>query len=181
MAPKALPSAEVLRQLLRYEPETGKLFWRERGVESFPSPRMCKTWNTRYSNTEAFTTADRAGYLTGKVFDRFFFAHRVIWAIQTGCWPVQLVDHINGVTSDNSWANLRAADPSQNCCNARRRVTNKSGVKGVSLHKETGRWVARVNVKGKVHSLGCFATIDLAAQAYAKACKDLHGEFGRLS
>jgi len=30
MAAKALPSPEVLRQLLRYEPDTGKLFWRER-------------------------------------------------------------------------------------------------------------------------------------------------------
>ena len=35
MAVKALPSPEVLRQLLRYEPETGKLFWKERSALFF--------------------------------------------------------------------------------------------------------------------------------------------------
>lgn len=31
------PSPDVLRQLLRYEPETGKLWWKERGAEWFSS------------------------------------------------------------------------------------------------------------------------------------------------
>lgn len=35
MAPKPLPSPELLRKLLRYEPVTGKLYWRERSVEHF--------------------------------------------------------------------------------------------------------------------------------------------------
>ena len=35
MAPKALPSPEVLRQLLCYEPDTGKLFWKERSRDMF--------------------------------------------------------------------------------------------------------------------------------------------------
>lgn len=31
MAAKALPAQDVLLQLLSYDPETGKLFWKERG------------------------------------------------------------------------------------------------------------------------------------------------------
>jgi hypothetical protein len=41
MAVKALPSQEVLRQLLRYEEETGRLFWlsRSAGMVSSTDPR----------------------------------------------------------------------------------------------------------------------------------------------
>ena len=35
MANKPLPTPEVLRQLLTYDPETGKLFWAQRGAEWF--------------------------------------------------------------------------------------------------------------------------------------------------
>jgi len=50
MAAKPLPPVEHLRQRLRYEPETGKLYWREH-------PSMPTHWNTRYADTEAFTAA----------------------------------------------------------------------------------------------------------------------------
>ena len=35
MAAKVLPPQDVLRQLLEYDPETGRLTWKERGIEWF--------------------------------------------------------------------------------------------------------------------------------------------------
>ena len=37
--PRQLPSQEQLRELLHYIPETGELFWKERGEHLFPDPK----------------------------------------------------------------------------------------------------------------------------------------------
>ena len=40
---------KILHKLLRYEPETGKLFWRERSDELSKNPSIRKSWNARYA------------------------------------------------------------------------------------------------------------------------------------
>lgn len=45
MAKHPIPTPEILRQLLDYRPETGKLFWREREGNA--------RWNTGYAGKEA--------------------------------------------------------------------------------------------------------------------------------
>jgi hypothetical protein len=99
---KELPSPDLLRKLLRYEPETGKLFWRERDREFFKSDRDYKVWNIRFAGKEAFTASD-CGYKTGKVFGKTYRAHRIIWALQTGAWPRDEIDHIDQDKSNNAW------------------------------------------------------------------------------
>ena len=79
---------EVVRRLLRYCPEAGKLFWRERTEDLFSDGRhsaahICARWNKRYAGQEAFTALDN-GYRKGAIFNNPHRAHRVIWAIQTG-------------------------------------------------------------------------------------------------
>jgi len=77
---KPIPTPEMLRKLLRYDPETGKLFWRERPVEMFAdtgrggSKGSAARWNGRFSGKEAFTAISGSGYLTGGIFSKIFQA-----------------------------------------------------------------------------------------------------------
>ena len=179
-------SPALLRQLLQYEPETGKLFWRQRPKEMFkPSGHggalgSSARWNARYAGKEAFT-ADCAGYRRGSIFGVGFSAQRVIWAHFTGEWPTFEVDHQDRDSLNNRWTNLRHATPSQNSCNKGLRSDNSSGVKGVSYHKKTGKWQVNITVQGRTSYLGLFKDIEAAEKAVADARIRLHGEFGRAA
>lgn len=179
MASKALPSPEVLRQLLRYEPETGKLFWLQRPAHMFATEHEFRRWNTRYSGHAALTSVDTRGHLHGKVLNDLHLAHRVIWAMQTGEWPSSLIDHRDCDKSNNRWENLRLATHAENSHNRCLSINSMSGIKGVTFQPKAGKWRARIMVRGRTVYLGWHATAQEAADAYAKASTDLHGAFGR--
>ena len=42
-------TAEIARQLLDYDPETGELTWKPRGSHWFASESAFKSWNTKYA------------------------------------------------------------------------------------------------------------------------------------
>lgn len=184
MAEKSLPTPEVLRQLLRYEPETGKLFWRQRPVSMFtggkyPAERNAAAWNSRYAEKEAFTSIDNYGYPEGAIFDRGYRAHRVIWALVHGHWTTMEIDHVNGDKADNRLSNLREASRSDNGRNKGRQANNTSGYMGVSRHRRW--WLARITYNGARHELGYFKCKVAAARAYDAAAREQHGEFARLN
>lgn len=186
MAKKPLPTPDELRQLLTYDPDTGKLFWKERGPEWFAdgkhsSTRSAATWNARYAGTEAFTTADRFGYRQGAIFGRTYRGHRVIWAIAYGHWPELDVDHINGDTSDNRLSNLRESTKMENSYNRGCPANNTSGFKGVFWHRRRARWGAKIRHQGRRIDLGLFLDKTDAAKAYDAAARKHHGEFARVN
>lgn len=176
-----IPTPEELRKLLRYEPETGKLFWLERPISSFQNKRTGKTWNTRYAGKEAFTAIDGHGYRSGAVNGYSVRAHRVIFAITQGYWTNIDVDHKNGDRLDNRASNLREATRSQNLFNARIRGNNTSGYKGVSWCNTYKKWKASICFDKKQKSLGYFNNKAEAILAYRNAASALFGEFARLS
>jgi hypothetical protein len=53
--------------------------------------------------------------------------------------------------------------------NQRTPKTNTSGVRGVTLHKKAGKYVASIRVDGKSKHLGLFPTIEQAAEARKQA------------
>lgn len=177
MTKRELPSPEFLRKILRYEPETGKLFWLPREIESFPKRRFGMTWNRRFANAEAFTNISAHGYKQGKIGDYNFKAHRIIWVMQTDSWPAKQIDHINGDRSDNRWVNLREATASQNSCNRFSAANSSSKYLGVSYYEPTGKWKALIKSKGKTKFLGYFFSEIEAALAYDAASRIYHGEF----
>ena len=93
-------SIATLRTVLRYDSATGKLYWRERcsdlfnATESRTAEHSCRRWNSQYANKEAFTYVTPKGYKTGCIFGQIYLAHRVIWAMQTGAWPVDQLDQM---------------------------------------------------------------------------------------
>jgi len=103
----------------------------------------------------------------------FTYMHRVV----AGALPGQVVDHINGDTLDNRKSNLRICSISQNGANRGKNKDNTSGYKGVTFHKGTKKWQAGIKIKGKYIYIGRFDDPALAASAYDKAAKEIHGEF----
>lgn len=101
------------------------------------------------------------------------YMHREIMCSEFG----QEVDHINRDRLDNRRENLRVATSSQNKFNQGKQANNTSGYKGVSFHKQRGRWVAEIWQFNKKHYLGLFETREAAAKAYNDAALRLHGEF----
>lgn len=164
---KPLPSIDYLRKRLRYEPETGKLFWLD--YEGMPN-----NWRARWADKEAFTSVTELGYLKGKIDGVTFKSHRVAYAIHHGVWPTLCIDHINGVRNDNRISNLRVVSQQENCHNATMQNNNKSGVNGVHWHKTAGKWVAQIGVNNRMKHLGLFNTIEEAAAARKEAA-DKHG------
>lgn len=156
-------TAERVRELLDYEPETGAF-----------------TWRANRSNVKAGSRAGCAradGYRGIRIDGRRYHEHRLAFLWMTGEWPAADVDHINGATGDNRWYNLRAASRSQNMVNSRMRRNNSSGTRGVAWHAAARKWVANISVDGRTKYLGIYETKEAAAAAYARAMVARHAEF----
>ena len=173
----------LLRELLNYNSETGELFWKERAVEMFPKRKEGLRWNTRYAGKKALSSDKGDGYLSGRIFSHTFMAHRVVYAIHTGHWPVEEIDHVNGVRHDNRFSNLRDATPSDNAKNRKVRNDNTSGVVGVSFHRGSEKWVAQTVAGGTYHYGGIFDNFSDAVAARLKAETELgfHENHGRAA
>lgn len=139
---------------------------------------MAGSWNARFAGKEAFTSVDGGGYRSGRIFNKTYRAHRVIWAIQTGAWPENEVDHINGNRADNRWSNLRAATHSQNLKNQKVRIGSPTVVAGIS--KKRGKWRARITHNGVQIHIGTYLRIEEAISARREIAAKLHGDFARI-
>lgn len=183
---KHIPTPDMLRKLLRYEPSTRKLFWRRRSISMFSdgilsADHSCKAWNGRYADKEAFTSLTSHGYLHGTIFTMTHQAHRVIWAMETGAWPTDEIDHINGVRTDNRMENMRDVSNSENSRNMRISKRNTSGFIGISWSKRDRRWRARIHADGADKYLGTFAEKGeaIAAREAAEIKHNYHPNHGR--
>jgi hypothetical protein len=185
MASKSLPSQATLLQLLRYEPETGKLFWRERPLSMFAdgghsAAHTCARWNSRFARKEAFTAKQSAGYRHSNLGGEYLLAHRVIWKMETGEEPND-VDHIDGVRDNNRWHNLRSVTREQNLKNASRHKDNLSGATGVRWAKSCSKWQAFITSNYRVIILGTFERFEdaVAARKAAEREHNFHANHGR--
>jgi len=154
-------TAEVAREILNYEPETGLFRWRvDRG-------------NGHRANDLAGRMNSNGYWVVG--FKQYpLLAHRLAWLYMTGEWPHFNVDHINGDRCDNRWANLRDGSGSINAQNVRRaqRNNNSSGLLGVTQRQ--GRWEAQIKSQGAKRYLGSFGSPEDAHAAYVDAKRRLH-------
>lgn len=150
-------------ELLSYNPESG-LF----------------TWNvSRGSNSRGSVAGNINkvhGYVLVGIEGKVYRAHCLAFLYMTGRIP-KVIDHIDNVVSNNSWANLREANYFTNGYNSLMQSNNTSGVKGVSLNKRTGKWLARIRVNGSRICLGTFEKLSDAEAAIVSARNKYHGEF----
>ena len=169
-------TAEVARDLLTYNPETGVLRWREREPKWFTSPGYCKTWNTKHAGREAgCVNKDKHGYwqsLVG-VFGKTYRTPRVVWLLVTGEWPEGDIDHEDQDSLNNAWHNLRDVPHQDNIKNCSLSKNNKTGVVGVIWYAKHSRWRAQIRHNGKCHHLGQHTTLLDAVAARKRAEREL--------
>jgi len=157
-------TAQRLRELLNYDPETGIFTW-------------------RVAKSRRVHVGERAGWDRGKgwrvveIDYRLYPEHTVAWLWMTGDWCPQQLDHRNRVRDDNRWSNLRLATKAQQQENKSLGKNNTSGAKGVTWvpYGTSWRWRAQiergVNGKRKTHYLGFFE--DFVAAVAAREAAEL--------
>jgi hypothetical protein len=91
------------------------------------------------------------------------------------------VDHIDGDPLNCTRANLRLCTHAGNQHNRGKYKNNSSGRKGVSWHRQTGKWQAKICLNYKTIYLGLFTCIEEAAAAYDAAARELHREFAKTN
>lgn len=170
-----IPSPELLRQLLTYDPATGDMHWKPRPVSMFPCLRTANSWNARYAYTKTGQSLCSEGYMQVSIFAVKHRAHRVAWAIHHGYWPTQEIDHKNRNASDNRIDNLRDVSGIENLRNKGTYSNNRSGYKGVTWHKATGKWMAQIKHNKKNLHLGLFVCPAEAGEAYMRKAEELYG------
>lgn len=155
-----------LNDLLAYQPETGSLTWKQRGVSGFSSARSCSVWNAKYAGKAAGSihtdnTGRKCIHVT--INDRKRKGHRVCWELINGPIPTGMtIDHIDHNPLNNRISNLRLATQTEQKRNMPISKNNSSGVVGVCWSKKAKRWRARIGVDGKVIDLGTSEFIEEA-------------------
>ena len=115
------------------------------------------------------------GYSATHIDGAQIAAHRYIANADKG----DIVDHKNRNKKDNTVANLRICNKSENAYNSKKRNDNTSGYTGVWYRKDTGKWVAEIKNKYKKINLGCFKEKEDAIKARVEAEEKYAGEFRR--
>ena len=147
-----------LKELLEYDPETGKFFWRvARGSRAAGAETGC---------------VGPEGYVHICVDRTLYLAHRLAWLYVHGYLPEHGLDHIDRDPSNNRVENLREVSQVCNARNCGNRNNNTSGVKGVWWHKRTGKWHAQIAVNERQFHLGYYDdfTEAVCARLAAEQC-----------
>ena len=162
-------TADYVRSLLNYDPETGELRWRVDRMFGFrPGPK---------AGDLAGGVGSRDGYVFVGIDGKVYVAQRLVWLIVTGAWPEGEVDHEDTDRTNNRWTNLRDISKALNAQNVRRaRKDSGSGVQGVWPSPKGCKlpWASSVRFNKRLHFVGTFATKDEAHQAYVKKKRELH-------
>src|SRR5690349_15170001 len=139
-------TADRLREVLAYDPQTGVFTWKT------------KT-NRRIRVGKVAGSLRSDGYIGITIDNRRYLAHRLATLWMTGEWPASEVDHRHSRRSDNRWSRIRLADHAQNMQNRPIQRNNTSGVKGVTWDAANGKWMATVCAGGRKIHCGRFADI----------------------
>lgn len=151
---------KLLIKLIHYNPKTGELV-RIAKLNKEHNIFPCKKFKPQSITPH--------GYYQLNILGRPYTLHRLIFLYMTGSFPKEDVDHIDGNRLNNKWNNLREVSRGKNLKNIGLRSTNKSGHIGVYCRKDTKKYSAYINHKGKKYSLGDFEKYEDAVKVRLKA------------
>lgn len=150
---KLSEDVEFLRRKFKVDPETGFIYkiLANGSISKRPSGWVCK----------------ESGYRLLMVAYQQVRACRLVWLLTHGVQPVGVIDHINGVRSDDRPCNLRDVDLSVNAQN--RQGPNRNRLIDLPMGvypRGAGRFQVKLMVRGRHISGGTFACKDEAAAKY---------------
>ena len=145
-------TADLLKKLVNYDEVSGEMYWLNRPVEMFKTKSAHAGWNKRLAGKKA-VTIDGKGYLVISIFCKRYLVHRLIWLYVYGRFP-KIIDHINGIRTDNRLVNLQEVTNQQNHMNQKRSSKNTSGATGVYLNKKRNLWCAQIKFNGSTYHIG---------------------------
>ena len=131
-----------LRELLAYNPKTGKFY-----------NRVARGSGAKVGAEAGCTQPN--GYVQIGIGGNLY-AHRLAWLYVHGYMPEHGVDHIDRNPGNNRIDNLREASQICNSRNCGSRSHNTSGVKGVSWYKPRCKWNAYITVNRRRFNLGYY-------------------------
>ena len=151
---------ETAKELFDYDPDTGLLTWKVR-------PGAC----SKVKIGDVAGSPHKDGYIRVTYKRKMYMGHRLAWLLTTKAWPLNQIDHINGIPDDNRLRNLREATRGENDQN--RKSYSNTGVSGVHFTKK-GYYRAGLMVNGKYILNTDFKTFDEAVAAVTEAKKKYH-------
>lgn len=153
-----LTHQELLR-ILRYNPKTGTFTWLvDRANGKIKAGDLAGNWD-----------GDRCRIVIG---GKKYSASRLAYFYMNGYWPMGEMDHINRVSVDDRWENLREVT-STNRIMPRRNSKNVGLPIGVVRRGK--RFEAAMKHNKKCNYLGTFDTAEEAGVAYLEAVHMIHG------
>jgi len=154
---------DLIKEFLTYNKFTGKFYWTK--------------------DSKFYKKNEVAGYLRPDGYEVItingikYLSHRLAFVYVNGDIGNSIIDHINGLRSDNRIDNLRISDKKSNARNCGIYQSNKSGFKGVTFIKSTGKWRASASFNGKSKHIGNYETKEFARDAYISFINENYGEF----
>lgn len=162
MMPDSLTHKELRRQLM-YNPWTGVFYWKIRSANRIHIGDIAGCF--------------KDDYISIRINNILYPAHRLAWFYVYGYMPENDIDHIDRIKHHNWIKNLREVSKICNARNTGNRKNNKSGVKGVSWNKNTGKWRSEIMINKKSKHLGVNEDFDEAVciRLAAEQCVDWEG------
>lgn len=147
---KADLTAERLREVLHYDPDTGVFTW------------LVSSGKSSVGKVAGNIQKYRSITIGGSPYK----AHRLAWLYTHGHWPQHQIDHINGLKDDNRIANLRDISTCGNLQN-RYSISRKNSELPMGVTKSGNRFSANIRI-------GSFETAEQAQEAYMSAKRLFH-------
>lgn len=162
---------------LEYDREAGEFIWLPR----LPISSVERRFNTLYAGKIAGSVGEK-GYKTICLrvdsVPEYYTVHRLVWLFETGVWPIQEIDHIDGDKLNNKFSNLREVSKAVNLRNKPSMANNTSGVTGVRFRiitykdRDYAYWVVtwndlNTNPKTKSFSVNSYGE----QEAFRLACE----------
>lgn len=151
-------SHDYLINVLEYSPDTGIFKW-------------TKSVGPRAVVGRVAGTSTTEGYLTIQINNSTYLCHRLAWFYAFEEWPLDELDHINRIGSDNRLDNLRKVSNLENAKTKGMYSSNTSGFKGVT--KKGSKWQAVLTYNSQKIYIGRFATAAEASEAYELRKKEI--------
>jgi hypothetical protein len=158
-----------LKEILKYDPETGVFTW-----------RIQKGSRGRIGSIAGTITL--GGYRHIHIGWNDYKAHRLVVLYTDGKWPdypLYVIRHKNRILDDNRRCNLEIVTKRENLAYRGKNKNNTSGEKGVTWDKRSEKWLVRIGVNNRQIYLGYFTNLKKGAAAYEAAAERYHKKFAK--